>query len=174
MGYYTGMREGEILGLTWDKVDMQGRFIRLEAADTKDREKRHFPICDELYHTPKAVPRALHDQHVFLYKGHPVSDIRTGLKKACKGAEIIYGRFVKGGFVFHDLRHTFNTNMRKAGVAQSVIMTITGHSMREMFDRYNSVDRDDQTLAIDRMQQYLQNLDQSLDQVGARTEKGDS
>jgi len=34
-------------------------------------------------------------------------------------------------------------------------MTITSHSMREMFDRYNSVDRDDQTLAIDRMQQYL-------------------
>ena len=43
-------------------------------------------------------------------------DIRGALKKACKGAGITYGPFAKDGFVFHDLRHTFNTNMRKAGV----------------------------------------------------------
>ena len=33
--------------------------------------------------------------------------------------------------------------MRKAGVPDSVIMAITGHSTREMFDRYNTVDADD-------------------------------
>ena len=33
--------------------------------------------------------------------------------------------------------------MRKAGVPESVIMKITGHSTREMFDRYNSVDVED-------------------------------
>ena len=100
MGYHTGMRESEILGLTWDKVDMPGRVIRLEATDCKDREKRLVPIGDELYKTLKSIPRMLHDPHIFLYKGQPVSDIRTGLKKACSGAGIAYGRFVKGGFVF--------------------------------------------------------------------------
>jgi integrase len=65
------------------------------------------------------------------------------LRLACKKAKIKYGRFEKGGFIFHDLRHTFNTNMRKAGVAESVIMKVTGHSTREMFDRYNTVDESD-------------------------------
>ena len=165
MGYWTGMREGEILGLTWDKVDMQGRVIRLEAADCKDREKRQIPIPDELYKTLKAIPRVLHDRHVFQYKGQPVSDIRTGLQMACEKAGIPYGRFTNGGFVFHDLRHTFNTNMRKAGVAASVIMTITGHSSMEMFRRYDTVDQGDQAKAVDQMRDYLQNLDQNLDQV---------
>lgn len=163
-GYYTGMREGEILSLTWDKVDLKDRMIRLEASDTKDREKREIPICNDLLHVLKSLPRALHDQHVFLYKGKPISDLRSGLKIACKGAGIAYGRFTKNGFVFHDLRHTFNTNMRKAGVPESVIMAVTGHSTREMFDRYNTVDSTDKAQAIDRFSSYLGNLDQILDQ----------
>jgi len=142
-GFYTGMRRNEILTLTWDKVDMEKRMIRLEAKDTKDKEPRTIPILPELFEIFKAVPRALHDRHVFLYKGKPVDSIKTGLIKACKDAKITYGRFVKDGFVFHDLRHTFNTYMRKSGVPQSVIMKITGHSTDEMFRRYDSIDVDD-------------------------------
>ena len=36
----TGMRAGEIFNLTWDKVDLKGRAIRLEAADTKTFDPR--------------------------------------------------------------------------------------------------------------------------------------
>jgi integrase len=71
---------------------------------------------------------------------------------------------VKGGFVFHDLRRTFNTNMRKAGVAESVIMEITGHSTREMFDRYNTIDVEDTRKAVNQMGYFLENLDQNVDQ----------
>jgi len=153
--FYTGMRRGEILNLTWDKVDLESRFIRLESKDTKDKEPRRVPICDELYEVFQAIPRAIHDKHVFLYKGQPVGDIRNGLTDACEKAGIQYGRFVKDGFVFHDLRHTFNTYMRKAGVAESVIMDITGHSTREMFDRYNTVDADDAKIAIQRFRGFV-------------------
>jgi len=151
MAYHTGMRKGEILNLTWDKVDTNKRFIYLEATDTKDREKRSIPISDELYKALEAIPKAIHDKHVFLYKGKPIEDLRTGLKKACKDAGISYGRGEKSGFVLHDLRHTFNTNMRKAGVPESVIMKITGHSTRAMFDRYNTIDEDDLQTAIQQM-----------------------
>jgi len=34
-------------------------------------------------------------------------------------------------------------NLHKAGVADSVTMRITGHSSREMFDRYNTADKED-------------------------------
>jgi integrase len=188
-GFYTGMRRGEVLSLTWDKVDMEKRMIRLEAEDTKDKEPRVIPILPELYEVLKATPRAIHVKcpkcgkmqpvqnkkcdcgeeihpHVFLYRGKPVEAIKTGLIKACKDAGITYGRFVKDGFVFHDLRHSFNTYMRKAGVAQSVIMKITGHSTDEMFRRYNSIDAADAHQAIDQYGAFLRNLDQTLDQEG--------
>ena len=164
MGYYTGMREGEILNLTWDKVDMKNRLICLEASDTKDKESRRIPICDELFEILRTVPRALHEKHVFLYRGKPLGDIRNSLRKACDAAGIVYGRFEKDGFVFHDLRHTFNTYMRKAGIPESVIMEVTGHSTREMFDRYNTVDVDDTRQAIEQFQDYLRNVDQTVDQ----------
>ena len=162
--YYTGMRRGEILGLTWDKIDLKKRLIHLNASDTKDREARTIPICEKLYEVLSTIPRAIHDPHVFLFKGRPVKDIRTALRKACKQAGIEYGRFAKSGFVFHDLRHTFNTNMRKAGVPESVIMKITGHSTREMFDRYNTIDQEDTREAVGRLETFLASVDQNVDQ----------
>ena len=165
MGYYAGMRKGEILPLTWNKMNLKGRVIELEATDTKDNEPRAVPICDELLKVLKGIPRGIHTGYVFLYKGRPVKDIRNAIKKACEGAKILYGREIKGGFVFHDLRHTFNTNMRKAGVPESVIMKITGHSTREMFDRYNTIDRDDTRAAMAQLEGYLSNVDHSVDQI---------
>jgi integrase len=161
---YTGMRKSEILSLTWDKVDLKSNIIRLESTDTKDREPRKIPISEELYGMFNNIPRAIHNNHVILYNGKPIRDIREALRTACRNVGIAYGRFVKGGFVFHDTRHTFNTNMRKAGVAQSVIMKITGHSTSEMFDRYNTVDEDDIRKAADQMGRFLKSVDQSVDQ----------
>jgi len=158
MGYYTGMRRGEILRLTWGHVDLDSRMIRLEAADTKSGKPRDIPILDELhnYLVSMKKKRAGKHRHVFLYRGKPIKgDIRASLQKACQKAGISYGRFVKGGFIFHDLRHTFNTNMRKAGVQESVIMDITGHTTREMFDRYNTVDKEDRQKALEMLQKSL-------------------
>ncbi|MHC1726873.1 MAG: site-specific integrase [Syntrophobacteraceae bacterium] len=186
-GFYTGMRRSEILTLTWDKVNMDKRVIRLEAEDTTDKGPRLIPILPELYQILEKTPRALHvecshchkkqparnktcecgkklDLHVFLYRGKPVASIKTGPIKVCTDAEITYGRFVKDGFIFHDLRHAFNTYMRKAGVAQSVIMKITGHSTDEMFRRYDTIDADDAHQAIGQYGAFLRNLDQTLDQ----------
>jgi hypothetical protein len=47
--------------------------------------------------------------------------------------------------------------MRKAGVAESVIMAITGDSTREMFDRYNRVDGDDTATAMNQLEGFLLN-----------------
>ena len=44
VAYMTGMREREILGLTWEKVDLKGGFIRLQAEDTETREGRTIPL----------------------------------------------------------------------------------------------------------------------------------
>ena len=171
-GYYAGMRKGEVLNLTWDKVDLRNRLIKLGVADTKDREARTIPICNALHDILREIPRAIHDDHLFLFKGKQIRDIRTALKRACRDAGIPYGRNTRGGFVFHDTRHCSNTNMRRAGVPESVIMKITGHSTREMFLRYDTVDDQDNRKAVDQMEGFLKSVDQNVDQVPLKVKEG--
>lgn len=154
-GYWTGMRLGEILGMTWDRIDMASKTIHLRPRDTKTDSPRRIPILQPLFEVLRQIPRALHEPNVFLYAGRPLSNIRDGLRRACKDAGVPYGRHVAGGFVFHDLRHTFVTNMRRAGVHDTVIMQITGHADLAMFRRYNLVDAQDADRAGDKLTSYL-------------------
>ncbi len=153
--FYTGMRRGEIMALTWDRVDMENRKIELEEEHTKTREKRYVPISSNLYKVLESIPRPIHTNHVFLYRGYRLKTIRASLRKACEKAGIPYGRRTKDGITFHDLRHTFNTNMRKAGSHDTITMAVTGHSTREMFDRYNTIDENEKRLAVDAMEKSL-------------------
>ena len=88
--FYTGMRRGEVLSLTWERVDLKKRVIYLEAEDTKTDEPRKIPICSSLYEILEKIPRDIHNNHVFLYARKPVRDIRAGLIRACKDADIKY------------------------------------------------------------------------------------
>jgi integrase len=162
--YHTGMRRGEILNLTWDRIEMKEKLIRLRAKDTKNRRPRVVPISDTLYPILKAIPRSLNTDRVFLHKGNPFKDLRTGLQEACKKAKILYGRNVEDGFIFHDLRHTFNTDMRKAGIQQSVIMVIMGHEDPGMFHRYDTVDIEDMSQAMELLKAYRRSVRQNVRQ----------
>jgi integrase len=48
LGYFTGMREGEILGLRRNQVDFLSCIIRLRAGETKNDEGREVPIAPQL------------------------------------------------------------------------------------------------------------------------------
>ena len=163
--YHAGMRFGETKALTWDMVSLKERKITLPKEITKDDEERVIPIGDTLFSFLKKIPTPIHDNHVFLNSGKPIKDIREGLRTACKGAEVISGRFKKDGFVFHDLRHTFVTNMRKAGVHDGVTNAITGHSDGTMRSRYDTVSLEDMLEGIRKLEAYLGNVDQSVDQA---------
>jgi len=162
--YYTGMRRGEIFSLTWSHVDMAARVIRLAADQTKTGKAREVPICPELHRIFSGLPRSINVDAVFLYRGVPLKTLRRSLATAADRAGVPFGRKAAGGFTFHDLRHTFNTNLRRAGVPESVIMKITGHKTRAMFDRYNTVDLDDAQSAVARLSDHLQSSDHSSDQ----------
>jgi len=138
MEYYTGMRFGEIVGLTWDRVNLQEGYVTLLPEDTKNEEPRN------VYLVPQAIEvlerankvRSLRHQFVFTYLGNPVKSLRRSLKTSLDKAGI-------ENFLFHDLRHTFNTNLRRAGVERTVIMKLTGHKTLSMFLRYSTVDEED-------------------------------
>jgi integrase len=148
--YYTGMRLGEILGLTWKRVDPKEGFIELEEEDTKTSEPRRIyynGVLKDIFLARNKVRRIDHG-FVFTYRGKHIQRIYKSFKKACENAGI-------ENFTFHDLRHTFNTNMRKAGVDRSVIMKITGHKTTSMFERYNTVDKGEAREAMQRLDEHL-------------------
>lgn len=70
----------------------------------------------------------------------------------CTFAGLAYGRNNWDGLRLHDLRHTFTSNMRRAGVPEPEIMAITGHSSQSTFDRYNTVDEADFHRAMGRLE----------------------
>jgi integrase len=144
LAYVTAMRRGEILKLRWDQVDFKNRVIVLEAADTKTLEKREVPLDAQLVETLHRVPRTLGSEFVFTLKGKPIADIKTSFRSACSRAGI-------KDFRFHDLRHCAVTNMRKAGIPDNVIMSISGHKTTSMFRRYDAVDRVDRRNAIEKL-----------------------
>lgn len=147
--FYTGMRREEILGLTWDRVDLEKKVIILEAKHTKTNRKRYVPICDTLLSILMSIPNDY--DYVFIYKGFPLKDIRGAMRTACTKIGIPYGRNSEGGMTFHDFRHTFVTNMRRSGINDRVAMSITGHSDTSMIGRYDTISLHDQLEAVNHM-----------------------
>ena len=47
------------------------------------------------------------------------------------------------GVWFHDARRSFCTNARRRKVPESVVMRMSGHRTRTVFDRYNIVEDED-------------------------------
>ena len=150
MAYQTGMRLGEILGLTWGRVDWKAGLVRLKAEDTKTDEARLIPLTSELTALLGDLykVRYLHESRVFRVKGCSVGSIKTAFNAACRRAEI-------QGFHFHDFRHTAVTNMRRAGTDHLTIMKITGHKTLEVFKRYNSFLEGDLKEAAHRFNTYF-------------------
>ncbi|MBF0509518.1 MAG: site-specific integrase, partial [Deltaproteobacteria bacterium] len=148
--YYTGMRAGEIFNLTWDKVDLEKGVIQLEAEDTKTNQPRLIYLHEEVLAILSRLSQVRPTDHdyVFTYEGLPIKSIKTCFNKACYRAGI-------DDFRFHDLRHTFNTLMRKAGVSKSVIMQLTGHKTDAMFHRYDTVDEADARDALVKLNQVV-------------------
>jgi integrase len=164
LAFWTGMRRGEILNLTWERVDLGRRLIYLESSCTKEGQAKTIPIAKPLLRTLMRLPNRLQaasgnmgNNHVISFRGKPVKDVRGALSNACEKADIPFGRKVTNGFTLHDMRHTFATVARKAGVPRNVIIAIMGHSdSTDMNLRYDTVDESDLLEAVDRIEAYVQ------------------
>ena len=136
IAYYTGMRKGEILGLTWEQVDLKDGFIKLAPEDCKTNEGRLVPLTGEMVEMLQAMPRGLPGVPVFTYQGKSIKDVKRSFKTACRNACI-------EDFTFHDLRHTAINNWRLQGHDYFRIMAASGHKTMAVFKRYNTVSREE-------------------------------
>ena len=156
--YQLGQRFSEIVGLTWDRVDVKRGFITLRSLDTKTKTARQVPMTPDVKLTLQrlAKVRSLTTattggalRHVFTYKGQPLQRVSRSFKTALTEAGII-------DFRFHDLRHCASTNLRRAGVDTATAMKIVGHKSEKMWKRYNAIEERDLTQAAQKVHKYLQ------------------
>jgi integrase len=77
--------------------------------------------------------------------GKPVRDFRETWENACKTAGV-------PGLLFHDLRRTAARNLRRAGIAEGVIMKIGGWRTRSVFELYAIVSQTDIADALKKLE----------------------
>ena len=134
MAFYMPMRQGELVSLTWDCVDLKRGFITLSAKITKTGKGRMLKIHPQVIKLLQNLPRGIGSRRVFLNDGVPVHQrqLQRNYTSAVKKAKL-------GDFTFHDLRHCAINNMRLAGNDYFMIMAQSGHRTMSVFKRYNLV-----------------------------------
>ena len=126
----TGMRRGEILGLTWDDIDLIRGQLTLH--ETKNGERRVVPLRGHAYSLVKewAKYRCIGTRLLFPSKDRTKPlDIRRPWEEALKAAEI-------EDFRFHDLRHSAASYLVMNGASLAEIAEILGHKTLAMVKRY--------------------------------------
>jgi len=147
VAYETGMRKREVLDLRWEQLDLREGVIRLLPQDTKAEDARIIYLAPRALEAVRRIPRRLGNAYVFLnpQTGEPWVDVRKQFLSACRAAKL-------SGVWFHDLRRSFVTNARRYGVAESVVMRMSGHKTRAVFERYNVVAEEDLRDAVARIE----------------------
>jgi integrase len=151
--YRTGWRKNEILNLTWEQIDLKEGTVQLETGETKNEEARTVYLDSELHALLKAqkAKRRLACPYVFHRNGEKIKYFRKTWLRACREVGL-------GDRIFHDFRRTAVRNMVRAGVPERVVMMVSGHKTRSVFDRYNIVNTDDLKQAAVKQEEYLEGL----------------
>lgn len=127
----TGLRRGELLGLRWENINLQGAILTVPAGIAKSRKGRHVPLNTEAQGVLKRwwqqVPG---DGLVFPGPGGGrMGNISTSWEGLAAAAKL-------EGFRFHDLRHDFASKLVMAGVDLNTVRELLGHSDLKMTLRY--------------------------------------
>ncbi len=145
----TGLRRGELASLTIGQLDLDSNFphVRLNAADEKNRQGNSIPlrrdVADELREWVASLSKPATDSaNVLTFHRHTVAvelPASTRLFKIPKAFCKILNRDLKAAGIpkrddrgrtidVHALRHTFGTNLSKAGVSPRVAQAAMRHS----------------------------------------------
>ena len=138
VGRTYGWRISELREMKVSQVNLLNRTIRLEPGTTKNGEGREVSMTKAVYGLlAGCIISKDADEYVFTRPdGKRVKDFREQWRNACVTAGV-------PNLLFHDLRRTAARNLRRAGVAEGVIMKIGGWRTRSVFERYAIVAQSD-------------------------------
>jgi integrase len=142
----TGLRQGELVALRWRDVDFPSMRVRVRqnfvlgefGTPKSKRSTRSVPLADavagELDRLFTASRRQGDDDLVFAdpSTGEPLNKaaILRRYRKALKAAKLDVSHR------FHDLRHTFGTQMAAKGMPMRTLQELMGHRDIETTQRY--------------------------------------
>ncbi|MGH7375227.1 MAG: site-specific integrase, partial [Candidatus Rokuibacteriota bacterium] len=119
---------GEILGLTWDRVDFSRGVIRLEITKSGKRREVHMrQVVDAVL---SEIPAAMRHGRVWRTEG-----LRVGWERAVEGAKL-------DDFHFHDCRHHFASWYMMRGGSLKALQEILGHADIKMTMKYAHLSSD--------------------------------
>lgn len=127
----TGMRQGELMSLKWQDVNLKDGYLILH--ETKNGERRRVPLAGhglELLREHAKV-RRLDTDLLFpgtVHKTKPI-DLRKPFETALKTAGI-------EDFHWHDLRHCTASYLAMNGASLAEIAEVLGHKTLQMVKRY--------------------------------------
>ena len=134
MAFTTGMRQGEILGLTWSEIDFDNKLAHLK--ETKNGTPRSVPLMDAVVHELR-----------ILFQGRNPTKARVFASKTAFGAldiskpwNAVLRETNIENFVFHGIRHHFATLAARAGASNLQLKAAMGHKSLQMLERYSHLD----------------------------------
>jgi len=137
----TGMRRGEILNLKWKDIDINQNLIYL--MDTKNGDKREVPMNEFIKKTLISIPKHPDSPYIFCNgKGTPYYNLRKSFAGALEKSGIT-------DFKFHDLRHTFASQLVMSGIDLKTVQELLGHKSFDMTLRYSHLSANHKKRAVD-------------------------
>jgi integrase len=133
----TGLRQGELLGLRWCDVDWPAGRIRVAdnytrgAFDTpkSDQGRRSVPMADRVARELELhFQRSLYSTDDDLVFCHPETGHVLDASKVRKRFKAVLAAAAVNRITFHELRHTFGTQMAAAGAPLRAIQEWMGHA----------------------------------------------
>ncbi|EGH00973.1 phage integrase family site specific recombinase [Pseudomonas amygdali pv. aesculi str. 0893_23] len=140
----TGMRRGELFGLTWQAINFDRKVITVGGDTAKTSETRHIPMNTETFDTLKAWSKQS-GASVFVFPGLDggrMEDVKSVWLKLLQEACIT-------GFRWHDMRHDFASRLVMAGVPLNTVRDLLGHTDIKMTLRYAHLAPDVKAAAVD-------------------------
>lgn len=133
----TGLRDNNVCGLRWEwevAVPEAGRSVFLIPASEFKTTYNHVAILNDIAWEVIEGQRGKSDCWVFPYRGKRIETINNSSYQRARSTAGLKDLRV------HDLRHTFATRLRLAGVSQEDRNSLMGHSKASMPELYASAD----------------------------------
>lgn len=121
----TAMRQGELLSLTWNDVDLEKRIAHLEL--TKNGDSRDVPLSSRALEALRQLAAQRVDERV-------VPSTTSGVQQAWGHLRTRAGT---PDLRFHDLRHEGVSRLLEKGLNVIETATISGHKELRMLQRYS-------------------------------------
>lgn len=121
---FTGLRRGEALGLTWERVDRARGVILLNL--TKSSRRREVPLNSR---ADAVLARRGPKDSGLVFGTRAWDHFRTAWERAVERARLV-------DFHFHDLRHTFASWAVQRGATLQEVKDLLGHHSLAMALRY--------------------------------------